>query len=273
MLPATGVPDHWRRQRVEHLRCAVSLAAPDGILGVRTASLAWDLPVVSIPVRPEILGPPGSRQRQGTRRIRGVVPLADVTSRFGVRVTSLERTAVDVALDLPTPEALITVDAALRRGADREVMLRSLAARGPIRGCRAARRTLEWADAGSESPLESQSRGALMMRGIPRPSCNTTLRLGREECRPDDLWWSLGIVGEADGRGKYEKPDGYTLWAEKHRQEWMENELGLFVLRWTTPEVRWTPDALAQRWFRLAERRLTEPWSPPPGLSTDERDA
>jgi hypothetical protein len=271
-LPVTGVADQWRRRRAEHLRCATALAPPDGILGLRTASLAWDVPVVSIPGKPEILGPPSSRQREGTRTIRCLVPPEDVTARFGVPVTSLERTAVDVALDLPTPEALVTVDAALRRGADREVMLLGLAARGPVRGCRTARRTLEWADGGSEAPLESQGRGELMMCGVPRPTCNTTVRLGEEACRPDDLWLPLGIVGEADGRGKYDEPDQTTLWAEKRRQEWMETELGLLVLRWTTPEVRWTPHELAHRWFRLAERRRAEPWSPPTGLTTDGGD-
>ena len=272
VLPMGTSTDQWQRARSEHLRRAASLVAPDGIACLRTAALAWALPVFSIPEQPEVLRPAGSRGRAGTRTLRCAVSPACTTLRKGLTVTSLERTAVDVALDLSTPQALITVDAALRRGAEPEVLRCLLAERGAVRGCRRARRTLEWADRSSESPLESLGRGELMMRGVPRPDCNVTLRFGSSECRPDDLWWVLGIAGEADGRGKYADA-GDTLWAEKRRQEWMEDQLGLLVLRWTWSELRWAADEVADRWFRLADRRLIEPWRPPDGLTVDERDA
>jgi hypothetical protein len=226
VLPMGASPDQWQRARSEHLRRAASLVAPDGIACLRTASLIWSLPVFSIPDQPEVRRPPGSRGRAGTRTLRCAVEPAHTTVRNGVAVTSLERTAVDVALALPTPQALITVDAALRRGAEPEVLQSLLSERGPVRGCRRARQTVEWADPRSESPLESLGRGELMMRGVPRPECNVTLRFGSSECRPDDLWWAMGIAGEADGRDKYADAND-TLWTEKRRQQIVRPPLDL----------------------------------------------
>lgn len=59
---------------------------------------------------------------------------------------------------------------------------------------------------------------------------------------------------------------------EKRRQEWMEQTLGLLVLRFTYPEVREDPAEIARRWFRLAERRARDPWVWPPGLKVKVRD-
>jgi hypothetical protein len=77
------------------------------------------------------------------------------------------------------------------------------------------------------------------------------------------------IAGEADGWAKYAGAND-TLWAEKRRQAWMEDELGLFVLCWTCSEPRWAADDVADRWFRLADRRRLEPWRPPDGLRVVE---
>ena len=190
-----------------------------------------------------------------------------------VHVTSLERTAVDVALDLPTPQALITVDAVLRRGADLHLMMTLLRSLGPVHGCRRAHQTLIWADGHSESPLESFGRGRLLLQGIPQPSSNISLRLDGQEFRTDHWWDDLGIAGEADGRGKYNLPISShdTLWAEKLRQEWFEDALGLSVVRYVEREVRLAPHAVAARWERRAAQRLSKPWMPPVGLEVFQR--
>ena len=164
----------------------------------------------------------------------------------------------------------MTVDSVVRSGADPSQLLAALEARGPVRNCCRAAQTLQWADAHSESALESWGRGELLVRGVPRPDCNRELRFGGREIRPDLLWLDLGIVAEADGRGKYDD-DPDALWREKRRQEWMESALGLLVLRFTYAEVRADPAGLASRWFRLAERRATEYWVWPAGLYVKER--
>jgi hypothetical protein len=51
--------------------------------------------------------------------------------------------------------------------------------------------------------------------------------------RVDDWWEEFGIVGEADGRIKYEGSlaVGDTLWREKKRQHWLEQR-DLLEVRW-----------------------------------------
>jgi hypothetical protein len=185
-------------------------------------------------------------------------------------VTTLERTAVDVALDLPTPDALVTVDAALRRGTDLGQIKEMLLARGAVRGAKRARQTLDWADGHSETPIESMGRGQLLMHGVPRPRSNVWIQLGNRSYRVDELWDDLGIVGEADGRIKYEGElaVGDTLWQEKVRQEWLENEVGAFVVRWTGVEMRSRPLQVVRRWERAVARRRQLAWQPPDDLIT-----
>lgn len=274
--PSGSVRDFWVAGRRDHLtRLAAALAvSPLAVAALRSAALVWDLPVSSIPPRPEVLRPRNTSRLVGVRTLRSATP-PPIVVHEGLAVTTLERTAVDIALDLPEPQALVTVDAALARGADRDLMGVMLETRGSVRGCVRARRTLTWSDACSESALESRGRGELLVRGVPRPHCNPVIRLEGVEFRPDDLWLPLGIVGEADGRLKYEegpqsgpRSEDRTgaLYAEKRRQEWLETVAGLHVVRWSDAEVRYDADGLMHRWRMRVQQREREPWCPPPGL-------
>lgn len=274
VLPWTGQDDdRWQRRRSEHLRRVSATAGNGKVAGIRSAALAWGLPVYAVPPHPEILRPSQAAGLRGARVVRRPAEPPHVVLLNSVPVTSLERTAVDVALDLPTPQALITVDAALRRGADLPLMMQSLHCLGPVNGCRRAHQTLAWADGHSESPLESFGRGQLMLHGIPQPLNNVSLRLDGHEFRPDHWWDDLAVAGEADGRGKYNDPASTddTLWAEKLRQEWFEQTLGLFVVRYVEREVRLATGDIVARWHRRAEQRLAQPWAPPPGLEVFQR--
>jgi hypothetical protein len=195
----------------------------------------------------------------------------DVVRHRGIWVTSLVRTAVDIALDLPVPESLITLDAALQRGVRRDQLLGNLAARGSARYLHRARSAIEWADQHAESPLESRCRGELLIDDIPPPECNLPLRLGGREIRPDLLWLELGIAGEVDGQGKYDEPD--VLWREKLRQEWMESDLGLIVLRFTHAGIVGDTRVCARRWRKAEARRAATPWERPCDLEVRVRDS
>jgi len=160
VLPWSGDgDDRWQRQRSEHLRAVSAVAGNASVAGLRSAALALGLPVSRVPPIPEVLRPPHAAPLKGARVIRRWPSPQVVVLVNQVPVTGLERTAVDIALDLPTPEALITVDAALRRGADPHLMSAILEDLGQVRGCHRARRTLHWADGHAESPLESRGRG------------------------------------------------------------------------------------------------------------------
>ena len=198
-LPAPASADIWQQRRSLHLMTAASLGGPDRVLAIRTGALALALPVPGVPRLPEFIRPPHSRALLDARVVRRVLAPEDVTVVNGLPVTTIERTAVDVALDLPTPQALVTVDAALRRGADPQVMLEILDRVGRVPGVSRARTTLDWGDPYSESALESRGRGELMTCGAPRPLCNVSFRIGSTEFR-SDLWWDRPAGGRRGGR-------------------------------------------------------------------------
>jgi len=78
----------------------------------------------------------------------------------------------------------------------------------------------------------------------------------------------LVVAGEADGTLKYSDDEGASrvLWREKLRQEWIEDVLGLSVLRYIDAEARLTPDTLYARFQRKAARAGGALWLPPDGL-------
>jgi hypothetical protein len=97
----------------------------------------------------------------------------DVVDLDGVRVTSPARTVVDPARTVSADEAGVIGDSALRRfpemdfGAVLEVVRTGIAA---------ARRTVAFLDARSESPGESLSRLRLRDSGTPDPDLQRIIR-------------------------------------------------------------------------------------------------
>ena len=226
-LGGVASDDHWQRLRSEHLRLVAAMTNDHTVAGFRSAALAFGLPVSDIPDEPEVIRPPTMSSLGRTRTLRRPLDDGEITSVRAVPVTTIERTAVDVALDLPTPQALITLDAALRRGASRTLLLHNLSSLGSVRGCRTARQTIAWADPHSESALESRGRGELLIRGVPPPWCNVSFRMGDTEFRVDKWWPVIALVGEADGAVKYRGATNrpFAL-GEKRRQDWFEDVLG-----------------------------------------------
>lgn len=75
----------------------------------------------------------------------------------GLVVTGFDRTAVDLAMTLPTTEAVVALDRLLSLGADREAVADGVARRGR-KGRRRALRSVEFADAAADSVGESLVR-------------------------------------------------------------------------------------------------------------------
>lgn len=150
------------------------------------------------------------------------LPEEHVAEVHGIRVTSLARTAADLARVENPRTALAAADAALRRlilpGDAPPHGRAALAAPTPeqlawltapldtlrgARGIRAARRLLALADHRAESPLESESRRFLLMLGF---AVALQVRVPGEfgaDYWVDFEFEGLGILGEVDGRSKY----------------------------------------------------------------------
>lgn len=167
----------------------------------------------------------------------------EVTSVDGVRVTSLARTAADLARAYGHPWGVVASDAALARGCSPAELL-EIVERGRRRpGNAKARSAAAFADGRSESPLESLSRVSMARLGLPAPTPQFEIRDGtRFVARTDFGWEEFRIVGEVDGATKYDgllKP-GQTatdvLMAEKRREAEIR-ALGWWVVRWGAREA------------------------------------
>lgn len=131
------------------------------------------------------------------------------TVRFrtdGLRVTDLERTAVDLAMTLPFLDAVVALDRLLRSGLDVEAVRDGIGRRS-VRGRRRALRSLEFADAAADSVGESLARLRLDEYGAPEPVLQHRFRQAGHPDIVVDLWLpEVGVAIEFDGEVKYRDP-------------------------------------------------------------------
>jgi hypothetical protein len=205
---------------------------------------------------------PGQSERQsaGVLVHSSALPAEFVTLVDGVRVTTVPRTAVDLARLGDLPAALVVMDGALRHLLSRRIpdldrRLRAgsvppsdvdearqllsdafdLARTWP--GARTVRAGIALADPASASPFESWSRGWMVAVGLPRPELNATLLGSSGRCYVGDfVWREHRLVGEADGIGEHGASSTEiraALRSERERQADLE-AAGWRVVRWTT---------------------------------------
>ncbi|MEP9393783.1 hypothetical protein ABLE94_16210 [Gordonia sp. VNK1] len=165
----------------------------------------------------------------------------DVVEVDGIAVTSIERTAVDIACATATfPQALAVFDSALRLGAKREVMAEMLIEKR--RGVAVARRALHFADGSSENPGESWSRAQMIEAGLRLPRLQHTFRDGDQHVARTDFDWDGRLVGEFDGKVKYQKllKPGEDVTEVVLREKAREDKLrsmNIMVIRWTWADL------------------------------------
>lgn len=174
--------------------------------------------------------------RGGTKRGRRKLHVRrldaeDVVRVEGVMVTSIARTALDLALAGTFEHAVCALDAALRGGVTRAGLEAAFGRLGRRRGIAILVAALAEASELSESVGESRSR-ALMLKWpeIPRPVLQRELfnEAGALEARVDFLWSHL-VVGEFDGKGK--QKDGFTS-EQRIRRDTLLMGRGLWPTHW-----------------------------------------
>jgi hypothetical protein len=188
----------------------------------------------------------GGRASDGVRRHAAAAEVAFVEVG-GLRVTTLERTLVDLAAVSPFAEAVAFADAALAAGGSLP-LAQAEADSSERRAWRKVQRVLDFATPLAESPGESVSRLVLHRLNFPAPILQHSFRDWRGSIGRVDFWWpEQRVVGEFDGRVKYqgrygERPED-TVWREKRREDRLR-ALGLGVARWTWQELE-APQKLA----------------------------
>jgi len=157
------------------------------------------------------VGADAEGRRHGVHVRAATLTAESLTSWFGVVVSDVPRTVVDLAR-LSRYDGIMAADAALHQSlTTRDALRRELARQAGWPGVRQARQIVEFADGDAESPLESLVRLALFDDGFPAPKLQQIIA----GYRVDFYWPEFRLVLEADGRLKYA---GAEDWEEKKRQ-------------------------------------------------------
>lgn len=205
--------------------------------------------------------PPGCGSRStkpGVHLYVARLPAGHVFERFGLPITTVARTVLDIARIAPFREGVVVADNALHQHLTSKKELRAVLAECPrARGCRTAADVVEFADGLAESPLESIARVVFRDCKLPPPSLQ--VRIGGAEFigRVDFLWEQYRTIAEVDGLVKY--TDQYRARAQLRRDKKLR-EAGYEVEHFEWHDITCEPDAVAASlWaaFRVGSQRLS----------------
>jgi hypothetical protein len=196
---------------------------------------------------------------------RAGLDVADVVERDGLLVTAPHRTVADCLRSMTPGDGVAVGDGALHEClVGRAEIVDAVRRQHGWPGSRRAARWLPVLDGRRESWLESWSVPALSRFGIDpaEPQVEIFDELGLVG-RVDNLWQSSGVVGEADGSGKYlgafdadgpsARRAAQVVLAEKEREDRLRGT-GLEVVRWGTREIVRTPERVAGKVWAARRR-------------------
>ncbi|PPI25449.1 hypothetical protein [Rathayibacter sp. AY1B5] len=235
------------RQRARIDAVAATWTAPFFLR--ESAAAVWGLPLVeplAETVHVEGATDVGSRTRNGVAEHRGA-RLPSLALIDGLAVSDLAQTVFDLARFSSFRRAVVAADHALRlvdEGGSplltREELLRRHAELPPgSRGRTTSAAVIAFADPASETPLESISRVAVHVGGLPAPVLQHPVRDQDGLAGIVDFFFEeASVIGEADGDHKYTDPaflrgrsPEQMLLAEKRREDRLRARVRS-VVRW-----------------------------------------
>ena len=203
------------------------------------------MPIVDgLPARPQITVPPGSGLRSNHAIVRREAPLGpgDVMQVGDLRLTSPTRTLVDLMASRSFLTGACAAEFVLHVPlADRDMIDEAIERRRPFRGSRKAEAVARFASESSASPNETLCRVRFEQLGFPQPEQQKEYIGSRGQHWSVDFYWpEFDVIGEADGRIKYAKPEylagrsaEQALWDEKAREDELRARCAAFVrLTW-----------------------------------------
>jgi hypothetical protein len=234
---AYAIADEWRAASPQERHRAamdalVATAARVPVFSHESAAMLHGIPIVGEwPGWPHTVAPElGHRPPTGVfvHRPRHPVLLGDVD---GILATTPVCTAVNLAASRPLRTGVAALDCVLADGVAKEDIARVARSWKPFHGSRRVERALEIATGLAETPLESISLVPIALAGFDRPQQQVDVVARGRRYRLDFFWpgAGAGVVGEADGRGKYETRD--DLWEEKQREDALRAS-GFGFARW-----------------------------------------
>jgi very-short-patch-repair endonuclease len=240
-----GATPAAERKRHAVASAAAALSRRGEVVSGRSAAVLHGLPTFAVPTVPELTARRsvglGSR---GVSHVYGAgLDDADVARWYGIPVTTVPRTLVDLARH-DRRDAIMAADAALREGLlSRAAIDAALVDAVGWCGVRQARVVLALASPLAESPLESLTRLALHDDGLPTPE----LQVWIGGYRVDMLLRAQRLIVEVDGLEKYTNEE---VRREKRRAMRLR-ALGYRIERvgWDDIVLRW---AETRVWLRAA---------------------
>jgi hypothetical protein len=202
--------------------------------------------------RPAEINDTNHRPTRGVIARGSVLKDDEVCRKFGMAVTTPERTALDLLCWYPADTAIPAVDSLARATRLKVADVELLAERhGGRRGIRSARAALDLVDAGAESPRETWLRLLIIRAGFPRPQTQIPVRneFGVLIAEVDMGYEDLKIAFEYEG--EHHRTDRRQFTKDIRRHEALI-ELGWIVIRVTVEDtegdiIRRTELALARR--------------------------
>jgi very-short-patch-repair endonuclease len=184
-------------------------------------------------------------QRSRTRPVAGVifhnaaVPDWQLLEAFGVSLTSVSRTVVDIARTSSFVQGVVVADCALRLDKTSHPELMHVA-----RSCRQwpgieqAKMVIKFGDGNAGSVLESCARVAFAEAGLEPPELQAQVMVDATAYRVDFLWRKYRTIAEADGLAKYTEPQDLRRQFERDRKL---RAARYQVVHFTWPEIFSSP--------------------------------
>ncbi|WP_188757145.1 hypothetical protein [Microbacterium album] len=225
---------------------AHALKCPNAVYCLESAAVLLGLPVTGSLAEIHVLSRSTAGRRVGDVRLHVTSEERDVVSEGGLLLLSAEDTAVDLARHRHPAVALMAADATLRLTgrSDPGVLADTNESRASSRGRARARWAIERATPLAETALESLSRAIVEWLGFPEPELQVAFPAADGgEYRSDMYWRGPDVIGEADGRIKYDGTfgdDSRRLWREKRREDELRRAAAGFA-RWGAEEVNDPP--------------------------------
>ena len=173
------------------------------------------------------------------------LPAEHVTRLFGIRVTTVSRTVVDLARTSPFKAAVVAADSALRADRTTKAELASVCAEcSQWPGVRQAQQVVAFSDRRAESALESCARVVFHELGLEPPDLQVTIRGEGFAYRVDFCWARHRTIAEADGLAKLASRNDILA---QFRRDRLLRDAGYKVVHFTWRELFETPEAVVAR--------------------------
>jgi hypothetical protein len=225
---------------------AVMACGQGAVLSHVSAAVHWNL-LQYEPPRPEVTAPASRRGVPGIRLHRSrSLDAQDTTTHQGIATTTVHRTLLDIAADVPEHHLERALAQAERlqlydHRAIQDVIQRNNGHRGTGRLASAISSDPAW----TRGELEARMRKLARKHGLPQPTCNTSLDAPDHPGLEADFYFPAhALVVETDGWDSHQTRQAFE---DDRAKDAALTAAGYTVMRFTYRQLRDDPQTVADR--------------------------